>query len=261
MPLYRLDLEYDGTDFHGWQVQPGRRTVQGELSVALERLCGAAVQIAAAGRTDAGVHALGQVASFQLERDVEPRRLLRALAALLPPDVHAWRAGYASPNFSARGTALARSYSYRMLRSPSPLGRRTHHVLLVPVDAARMTQALPALLGGHDFTAFAARRTASPRRECNIERAALEFGDVEIRLEITANRFLHNMVRRIAGCLVEIGRGQRQPESLAEILAARDDRHGGPCLPACGLVLVEVRYPPDPEYAASVVVDGPRWTP
>jgi tRNA pseudouridine38-40 synthase len=261
LPVYRLDLEYDGADYHGWQVQPGCRTVQGELGAALERLCGAPVRVVGAGRTDAGVHALGQVASFETERELEPRRLLRALGAGLPEDVRVWRAGRASPGFSARASALSRSYSYRMLRRPSPLGRRLRTVLRFPVDVVSMGEAASALGGRHDFTAFASSRTSRPNPICDVLAAEIRGDDIEVRFEVTADHFLHNMVRRLAGVLVEVGRGRLAPDDLRRILEAGDRSRGGPCLPACGLFLVSVAYPSDPEFDSSAVVDGPRWSP
>lgn len=261
MPVYRLDLEYDGSDFHGWQVQPGQRTVQGELASALARLLREPVQVTGAGRTDSGVHALGQVASFETGRDVEPRRLLRALHGILPEDVRAWRAGRASAGFSARFSALSRSYTYRLLRSPSPVGRRLHHALRWAVDVEAMSLAAARLVGEHDFSAFAAKRSVDEHSVCLVHRAEVTGDASRVCFDITANRFLHNMVRRLAGVLVEVGRGRLQVDDVGRVLAGLDPARGGPCLPAHGLFLVEVAYPPDPEFESSTVVDGPRWCP
>lgn len=256
MPTYRLDLEYDGTDFHGWQVQPGQRTVQGQVAAALGRLCGGPVAVVGAGRTDAGVHALAQVASFDVERDLDPVMLLGALRGLLPPDVRVWRAGRASAGFSARHSALSRRYAYHMLRQPSALGRRHHHVLRRAVDARSMAAAAACLLGTHDFSAFAATDSSGPDRICTVLASAVQGDARRLCFEVEANRFLHHMVRRLAGALVEVGRGRLGSGDLARILAERDSSRGGPKLPACGLFLVGVRYPVDSEFETSAAQDA-----
>jgi tRNA pseudouridine38-40 synthase len=261
MPTYRLHLEYDGTAFHGWQVQPGQRTVQAELEAALGTLLGATPRVVAAGRTDAGVHALGQVASFFSDVQLDPRRLLRACNGLLPADVHVWEAGEAGAGFSARTSALWRRYVYRMIRQPSPLRRQHGFVLRWPVRDEAMAAAAIQLLGTHDFTAFVAQACSAAGRECTILRSEVHAEAQEIRFEIVANRFLYNMVRRLSGVLVEVGRGRLAPAEMARILAERDVARGGPCLPAHGLHLVEVGYPEDPQFAASGVVDGTPWSP
>lgn len=249
MPTYRLELEYDGAAFYGWQVQPQRRTVQGVLVQALARLCGAPPVVEGAGRTDTGVHALGQVASFTVERILEPRRLLHALAGLLPPDVRVYRAGVAAPEFSARRSARARAYRYQWLRAPSALLLRHHGLLTDDVDAERMHAAAAHLLGDHDFSAFATTRSGGGRS--HVHAARVVASGPRVAFEIEADRFLHNMVRRLAGALVDVGRGALGVEAFAAALASRTPR--GPCLPARGLFLVAVRYPADPVYEASAV--------
>jgi tRNA pseudouridine38-40 synthase len=258
---YRIHLEYDGSAFHGWQVQPGRRTVQAVLTTALGTLVGEVPRVVGAGRTDAGVHALGQVASFELTREFEPPRLLRGLNGLLPEDVHVWCAGRASDGFSARGGAAWRRYVYRMLRQPSPVRRHLGHVLRWPVDDRAMAEAASSLLGTHDFTAFVAVASSAVGRECTVQQAAIRADSQEVRFEIVANRFLYNMVRRLSGALVEVGRGRLPAAELGRILERRDVSRGGPCLPPHGLYLAEVGYPEDPEFRASAVVDGAAWSP
>lgn len=242
MPSYRLDIEYDGGDFHGWQVQPGRRTVQGEIERSLAILCREPVRVVGAGRTDAGVHALGQVASFEASgQDV--RRLRRGLNALLPPDVHVHRLSEVAVDFSARASALSRHYRYRMSQRSSPLERRFEYRLRHAVDAARMQAAAACLQGEHDFTAFAARDRDATGRRCRVLEARVDAEGERVRFEIGADRFVYNLVRRLAGALVEVGRGRLSPEDFERILVQRDTSRGGPCLPAHGLVLLSVRYP------------------
>ena len=245
MPNYRLDLEYDGTDFHGWQKQPGLRTVQGELSSHLDALAGAPVLLVGAGRTDAGVHALGQVASFEMQRDLAPERLERILNSRLPHDVRVLRAQRAPAAFSARHSAVARCYRYQMARRPSAVRRRYFFELEHRVDVEAMNAAAGWLLGDQDFTAFVAS-DAGPGCRCLVSRAVVHVHDDEfVYFDITANRFLHNMVRRLTGALVEVGRGRLSVAALRDVLRHRDRSRGGPCLPPQGLYLMEVRYPRD----------------
>jgi tRNA pseudouridine38-40 synthase len=257
VPTYRLELEYDGSAFHGWQVQPGRRTVQGELVAALGRLCGTPPRVEGAGRTDAGVHALGQVASFTTDAVLEPQRLLFALAGLLPADMRVHRAGRAAPEFSARHSAASRAYRYQWLKASSALLHRFHADLAPPFDVGAMQAAASELLGEHDFTAFAAAASGGGR--CRVLVARVVDEGVRLGFEIEADRFLHNMVRRLSGTLADVGRGRETPAGLAAALRSTAPR--GPCLPARGLFLVAVRYPPDAEYEATAVAAPPPVAP
>ena len=255
MPNYRADLEYDGTGFCGWQVQPGQRTVQGELCRALSRLFAAEVRVVGAGRTDAGVPALGQVASFATARERRPEAVQRGLNALLPRDVRVHRVRIVPDDFSARHTACARTYRYQMLRDPSALWRRFYYELPAPVDIAAMSAAAAAFHGEHDFTAFV-RSDAGDACRCCVESTDVREERGAVLFEITANRFFHNMVRRIAGVLVEVGRGRVDPDSVREIVRDRDRSRGGPCLPPQGLFLVAVRYPENAAAPAPRFVDA-----
>jgi tRNA pseudouridine38-40 synthase len=207
------------------------------------------------------VHALGQVASFEAEAELDPPRLLRGCNGLLPPDARVWAAGRATAGFSARATATWRRYAFRMARRPTAVGRRTHHVLRWGVDAAAMHAAAQALLGTHDFSAFAPPDPGAGGRECTVLEARVRDAGPVVVFEIRANRFVHNMVRRLTGALVEVGRGRLDAGHLAALLASRDPSRGGPCLGPEGLFLVEVGYPPDPEFDATARVDGLRWSP
>ncbi|MFQ5599362.1 MAG: tRNA pseudouridine(38-40) synthase TruA [Candidatus Krumholzibacteriia bacterium] len=260
MDNYRLELEYDGTDFHGWQIQPGQRTVQGELTRALEGICREKIRVAGAGRTDAGVHATRQVASFQAERALETATLQRGLNALLPADVRVLRVRTVPEGFSARHSAVARCYRYQMLRQSSALWRRFYYELPRPVDVDAMREAAELFLGDQDFTAFAAS-DAGDRCRCVVGRAEVHANDTAVFFEITANRFLHNMVRRLTGVLVEVGRGRFRPSAVQEILRTRDRSRGGPCLPPHGLFLVDVRYPNVNGAASPRIVDAGAHTP
>lgn len=246
MPNYRMDVEYDGTDFKGWQVQPGQRTVQGELRAALARLVQDEVTLVGAGRTDAGVHAWGQVASFETPAPRAPEELGRGLNALLPADVRVLHVVQAPAGFSARHSAVSRSYRYQMLRRRSALWRRFYYELPHDVREGAMVEAAELFLGDQDFTAFVAA-DAGERCRCVVGRSQVTASDDAIYFDITADRFLHNMVRRLAGVLVEVGRGRFAPGDVRGILEKRDRSRGGPCLPPHGLFLVGVRYGPEHE--------------
>jgi tRNA pseudouridine38-40 synthase len=241
MPTVRLDLEYDGTDFRGWQVQPGARTVQGCLEEALGDILGQAVRLTGAGRTDAGVHALGQVASFRHEPLPPAPQLLRRLNIGTPGDIRVTALQFVEDDFSARHSARARRYRYQMLRQRSALWTRYHHELRAPVDVERMHEAAQQFLGEQDFSAFAHVDPEANNR-CLVSRAVVHGDASRVWFEITANRFLHNMVRRLAGILVEVGRGRLQTPDVVDILRHRDHSRGGPCLPARGLFFVAVDY-------------------
>ncbi len=252
--VLRLVLEYDGARFHGWQAQPGgagRRTVQEVLETALERLLGERVVAHGAGRTDAGAHALGQVASVVLDRSaMAPEAIRDGLNALVPEDVAVRLVEEAPAGFHARKAAIGKHYRYLLLcrRAPSPLlrGRAWHR--RGPLDLAAMTQGAAALVGRHDFSAFraAAGRARPPVRTLRRLTVAPDpAAPVEglIRVDLEADGFLMHMARILVGTLVEVGRGRLAPEATAAILAGRDRRAAGSTAPAHGLYLVAVRYP------------------
>ncbi len=241
-----MDIAYDGTEFSGWAVQPGRRTVQGVLSEALTRLVRVPVALTVAGRTDAGVHALGQVAHTDLPGLVEPRRI----NAALPPDVRVTEVTAAPAEFDARFSALWRQYVYRLSDGVlNPLRRR--HVLGWPrsLDVEAMARAATELVGEHDFAAFCRRRegATSVRRIQSFD--VVRDAD-EIACTVQADAFCHSMVRSLVGALIAVGEGRRDqawPASLLTRTARADDVT---VAPSHGLTLVAVGYPPDAELAA-----------
>ncbi len=240
---YRLVLEYDGTDFHGWQLQPGMRTVQGEIEAALERLFGAPLRVTAAGRTDAGVHAAGQVVSFRAARVLDPEVVRRALDALTGFDLAVRAADVVADDFDPRRSARRRRYVYRLWqrRAPSPFWRRFAWHIPYRLDVEAMSRAAAQLLGEHDFSSFRAAGCDAAHPIRRVWSSELRRDGDLLRYEIEANAFLRHMVRNITGTLVEIGAGQRDPD-LRPLLAARDRTQSGPTAPAHGLCLVEVRY-------------------
>lgn len=242
-------LHYFGRDFAGWQRQPRGRTVQAELERALERLAGRRVVAHAAGRTDAGVHAFGQVVSFTLPRAFPPNELHRALNALIPRDMWVARVGTAPVGFHARKHAIARRYQYAVGCDPgafSPFRRPFEWALGRPLDPAGLTAAAAAILGEHDFRAFARVGQVKPHYRCRVTTAewhARPNGEGFI-FTIEADRFLHRMVRFLVGSMVDVGVGRRSSSDIARLLAGTDNAEASPPAPPEGLYLISVRYPP-----------------
>jgi tRNA pseudouridine38-40 synthase len=241
---HKLVLEYAGTAYHGWQVQPGLPTVQGHVQEAISRIAGARVEVMGAGRTDAGVHACGQVASFAAALRLEGAALRRALNALLPRDIVVRSAEPAAPVFDARRSARAKQYRYTILRRDYPSAWHGWHSLYVPVplDIDAMAEAACALVGTHDFSAFRAGTCGAKTPVRTILAAEWRQEGDFWHFEVTGNAFLQHMVRILAGTCLEIGRGSRLPAAMAEILASRDRRWGGMTAPPHGLCLVRVTY-------------------
>ena len=245
MRTIALVVEYDGTGYHGFQRQTSLPTIAGELERALAAMCGHEVSVVAAGRTDAGVHATGQVVSFETESDARVERMPIALSSMLRDKrIAVVRAVERPAGFSARHDALARTYLYRILIrvAPSPLHEHRAFFVRSRLDFDRMTAAAQRLVGEHDFTSFCAQLPERGRPLRCIERIELARRDDFVELEITADSFLHQMVRIIAGTLVEVGRGKRPPPDVAVILSACDRARAGVTAPAHGLYLTGVRY-------------------
>jgi tRNA pseudouridine38-40 synthase len=238
----RLVLEFDGTTFHGWQRQSAARTVQGVVEDAIARVFGARADVQGAGRTDAGVHATGYVCNFHVATEMPARRIRAALAAHLPADVVILDAEDAPAAFHARFGAIARRYAYRVSTAPTALQR--HAVLVTPhaLDAAAMASGAAHLVGEHDFTSFTPALNAADS-VCRVAEAGVRREGSLVEITVEANRFLHHMVRVIAGTLVEVGRGRMGSERVGEILRKRDRRAAGPTAPPCGLTFIGVRYP------------------
>lgn len=245
MARIRLVLEYDGTEFAGWQMQPNGRTVQEELERGLATLLGAPVRVLAAGRTDAGVHALGQVACFDTDRALPLKAYARGLNGHLPPDLAVIRAEEVAPDFDPRRWSLGKHYRYRIsnLGRRSPLRRRTHWELFGALDVEAMREATRPLIGRHDFSAFRAAdcEAANPFREVRSIRIDGEPGDALV-IDVEGTAFLKHMVRNLVGTLVEVGKGRRDPAWIAEVLASRDRSRAGATAPAHGLALMQVFY-------------------
>ena len=242
MRTIRLTLEYDGTDFLGWQIQKAGRTVQGEVERVLSQMLKEPVRVVGAGRTDAGVHALGQVAHFRTEHTIPVVGLQRGMNALLPDDVVVTEAEEAPADFHARFSARRRSYRYVVTRRRRAIGRQYAYYWDDPLDLRAIREATSLLLGEHDFRAFCHAGAEVNHFRCNVFRAEwFERGD-ELHFEISANRFLHNMVRILVGTLLEIGRGKQKPEWVSELLQSGERTRAGRTVPAHGLFLLSVEY-------------------
>jgi tRNA pseudouridine38-40 synthase len=245
MPRYRLTLEYDGTPFVGWQIQENGPSVQGRLAEAIKAFSGEDTVPRGAGRTDAGVHACGQVAHFDLAKDWTTDKVRDALNAQLRPDpISVLVCERAADDFDARFSATARHYLYRIVTRRAPLAldrNRAWHVVHT-LDAAAMQRAAQALTGHHDFTTFrsAECQAASPVK--TLDRLAVTETGAEIGIEASARSFLHNQVRSMVGSLKLVGEGKWTAADLEQALAARDRAACGPVAPACGLYLAKVDY-------------------
>lgn len=242
---FRIVVEYDGAEFHGWQVQPDRRTVQGEIEKAVETVAREKTKVLGAGRTDAGVHAMGQVANFHLEHSpIEAGKLHGGVNALTGDDVAVLSLEEAPDSFCARTNVVSKTYRYRILSSrvPSPLRRRTHLLVTQPLDVGEMRRAASMLEGEHDFSAFRASDCSDPNPVRTIRRCAVEQSGSEIFIDVTAKGFLKNMVRIMAGTLLAAGKKKLPAGDIPEIIESRDRRKAGPTAPAHGLVLVKIVY-------------------
>ncbi len=256
--IWKLTLCYDGSPFAGWQVQPGRPTLQGSLAEAIRRVTGERVLPQGSGRTDAGVHALAQVASVALRSPVPPGNLVRALNHALPPSIRVLRAEHAPPGFHARHSAVAKTYEYRVFRAAlcPPWLAPYVHAYTFPLALAPMQAAARLVLGTHDFRSFQAHEPeASARADLGVhgtERSSVRtlfhsgWSEPEPALlvyRVAGSGFLHHMVRNLVGTFLAVGRGHIAPEALPAILARKQRAAAGPTAPASGLWLHSVEYP------------------
>lgn len=257
-----LGVEYDGSRYHGWQRQePGVATVQGELEAALSRVANTEVRVVCAGRTDAGVHATGQVVHFDTDVERDNKSWVFGANANLPDDVAVRWATRVPEHFHARFSAVSRQYRYVICSDPVRPALYRHQVTwnYRHLDIERMRAALVHLRGRHDFTAYRSVHCQAQSPVRTLEHLALHQQGPLLVLEARADAFLMHMVRNIAGVLMSIGSGRREPDWAGEVLAGRDRRAGGVTAPPWGLYLVRIGYPDEFDLPADRV--GPLWLP
>jgi tRNA pseudouridine38-40 synthase len=247
MRKLKITLAYDGTDFCGWQVQPNLPTIQGLVEKALSQVEGAAVKVHGSGRTDAGVHALAQVASFELSNPIPMENLRKAMNRLLPDAIRVLQVEEAPLEFHARHSARAKTYEYRIWREEvcPPLVSRYVYAFPYRLEEEPMSRAAPRFTGTRDFRSLAAS-SDEPLESAvrTIFSSTLERRDEQLIYRVRGSGFLHHMVRNIVGTLIEVGRGNLSPGDIDCILEQRDRSAAGPTAPARGLFLVEVEYAP-----------------
>lgn len=258
MSRFLIELQYDGTDFVGWQEQPNGRTVQGELQERLSTILRTPIKIVGAGRTDTGVHATSMIAHLDVSQELGERLpdAIYRLNRFLPPDIFVLRLQRVAPDFHARFSATSRSYGYYITLYPSPFRRKYHTLVTTPLDFEQMNEAARKLLGQHDFSSFSKKHSDVTNHLCTVTQAEWqEHCEGEWVFRITANRFLRSMVRALVGTLFEVGTGHLTPEEFATILEQADDQYPFNTAPATGLRLESVTYPPhlllDPLFQAS----------
>lgn len=251
MRYFKLTIAYDGTDFHGWQIQASKPTVQGEIVAVLQRLTQENVQLHGAGRTDAGVHALGQVASFRTQSPLSASEFQRAMNALLPPTIRIVDCEEKGPDFSARWSAKGKVYRYRLYRGkvvPPMLWRYVLHYPF-PLDEDAMRDAAARFVGVHDFSSFAASTgSEDDDKERNMEREIFSAelkrteGGEELWFTVHGRSFLRYMVRKMVGTLLDVGRGKLKPEDIDTLYELKDRSKSGPTVPPQGLWMIRVDH-------------------
>lgn len=247
MKTYKLLIEYDGANFHGWQTQPGLPTIQSEIERALAIVVDDQPAVVGSGRTDAGVHARGQVAHFCLSESVDSRKLRGSLNGLLPRSIRIIDVAEVSADFHARYSAIKRTYLYRVSVHPRALDAGMRWLLRGNPDFPRMNAAARHLIGRYDFSAFCRSKSETRNRFCSVSEAewAAEARTGDYTFQISADRFLHGMVRAVVGTLMDVGYARLEVADFLAIRDSKDRKRAGQAAPAHGLVLEEVAYPKD----------------
>jgi len=251
MRYFKLTIAYDGTDFHGWQAQSNQPTIQGEIVSVLRRITQDATVLHGSGRTDAGVHAFGQVASFRTQSPLSAAEFQRALNALLPPTIRIMKSEQVGPDFNARWSARGKTYQYRLYRGkivPPMLWRYVLHYPF-PLDEDAMRDAAARFVGNHDFASFAAStgseeddKERSTQREIYSTELARSSDNEELVFTVRGRSFLRYMVRKMVGTLLDVGRGKLQPQDIDRLYELKDRSKSGPTVPPQGLCMVSVEH-------------------
>ncbi len=238
----KLTLEYDGTDFVGWQLQDNGRSVQGELERALRQMTQEEVRLIGAGRTDAGVHARGQVANFRTASLLGVDQLRKGINGLAGEDVRVLSAEEVDESFHARFSARERCYKYTIIQNPHPILRRTSWLVSYPLEGELLERCCREILGKKDFRSFCKNGEANENTICQVRKASWELSGDILTFEIAADRFVHGMVRALVGTMIDVARGYLDFDGFLRIIEARDRSSAGQNAPAHGLVLESVRY-------------------
>jgi tRNA pseudouridine38-40 synthase len=238
----KLKIEYDGTDFSGWQKQPGLRTVQGEIEEKLRKILQEKITLIGSGRTDVGVHALEQVANFKTGSNLNPVSVHRGLNSLLPEDILIKDVEEVDFDFNSRFSAKSRVYRYKICPGNDVFSRKYAWEVSYCLDILKIKKATEIISGKHDFTSFCVSKSAKPDNHCQVMRAKWKKDGNRLEFEIEADRFLHTMVRSLVGTLIDVGRGYFSSKDFTDILKARDHKKAGLTAPAKGLYLVRVNY-------------------
>lgn len=244
MKRIMLTVAYDGTNYHGWQVQPNGETIEGVLNRCLSQLLGGNVEVIGASRTDSGVHAMGNVAVFDTDSPIPASKMSYALNRRLPADIRIQKSEEVAIDFHPRHCASRKTYEYRIYCAPfpMPMKRFYSHFTYVPMDIDLMSQAAGYLVGEHDFKSFCSAEAQVETTIRRIDSVEVEKKGSEIVIRVTGRGFLYNMVRIIAGTLMEVGRGHIAPQTMGTILETGDRQAAGPTAPACGLTLIGIEY-------------------
>lgn len=244
MKRVMLTVAYDGTNYHGWQLQPNVITVESVLNEKLSELFHEEIKVIGASRTDTGVHALGNIAVFDTQARMPAEKVSYALNQRLPDDIRIQKSEEVPLDFHPRHQNSRKTYEYKILNRefPQPIYRLYVHFTYVPLNIERMQKAADFLVGEHDFKSFCSVNTVAETTVRTIYEIKVEQQDEMITIRVTGSGFLYNMVRIIAGTLMEVGRGNLEPQDMTEILDALDRTHAGPTAPACGLTLVKYEY-------------------
>lgn len=242
-----LTVAYDGTNYHGWQFQPGVKTIEGELNYHLSDLCKSEITVIGASRTDTGVHALGNIAVFDIDTSlvkIPPQKFAYALNQKLPEDIKIRNSRVVSDDFHPRKVPTVKTYRYQIINEefPNPMERFYNHYTYVPLNPDLMKKAAIYFIGEHDFASFCAAGSTAETTVRRILDISVRKEENKIIIEVKGNGFLYNMVRIIAGTLIEVGKGKINPEAVKEIIEAKDRRKAGPTAPARGLTLVEYDF-------------------
>ncbi|MCW9705816.1 tRNA pseudouridine(38-40) synthase TruA [Fodinibius salsisoli] len=242
MPRYKMSVEYNGAAYCGWQKQPNAVTVEGEIEAALQRILGEPVDIIGQGRTDSGVHAEGQTAHFDMPTSLDCDQLQYALLGVLPHDIAVWELQQVSDDFHARFDATSRQYRYQIARRPRPLLKDTSILVLQDLDLEVMTHCAQLIEGTHNFDSFTKPDNQNPNSKCDVRQSRFEQLDDMLIYRIEANRFVRHLVRRLAGTILEVGKGKRSVAEFEDMIQEPSKNKHGHGAAAKGLILEKVRY-------------------